>query len=112
MTDADRQRFRDLLETIEAEIRRHLEGGDAADESITPDNAIGRLTRMEAIQAQAMSAEGRRRQAARLPRIRRALQRIEEGTYGRCARCGEEIPAGRLEAMPESAFCVRCAARG
>ncbi|WP_286923420.1 MULTISPECIES: TraR/DksA C4-type zinc finger protein [Lysinibacillus] len=38
--------------------------------------------------------------------IKRALQAMEEGTYGKCAVCGEEIPIGRLEAMPKAVTCV------
>jgi DnaK suppressor protein len=38
-----------------------------------------------------------------------ALQRLEDGTYGRCRACGQPIPAGRLEAMPQASRCVPCA---
>lgn len=38
-----------------------------------------------------------------------ALQRIEDGTYGRCENCGRKIPAGRLDAVPYTRYCVRCA---
>ena len=41
--------------------------------------------------------------------VRRALQRIEDGTYGECANCGNEIAAGRLVARPEAALCIECA---
>ena len=41
--------------------------------------------------------------------VRRALQRIEDGSYGECANCGNEIAAGRLEARPEAALCIECA---
>ncbi len=41
--------------------------------------------------------------------VRRALERIEDGTYGECARCGEPIAEGRLEARPEAALCIACA---
>ncbi|MEU6080128.1 TraR/DksA C4-type zinc finger protein [Streptomyces sp. NPDC047108] len=41
-----------------------------------------------------------------------ALDRLERGDYGRCERCGEPIPAGRLEARPAAVTCVRCAACG
>jgi len=47
--------------------------------------------------------------AATEARIARALEKIEEGSYGRCDNCGAEIPAGRLRAAPESAECVNCA---
>ncbi len=104
--------FKTLLEKHAAEIRELLAGSDSADDSIEVDSAIGRLTRMEAIQAQAMSDEGRRRQSGRLPRIEAALTRIEDGSYGVCVRCSEVIPRGRLEILPEAAVCVGCASTG
>jgi DnaK suppressor protein len=41
--------------------------------------------------------------------VKRALTRIESGTYGLCVRCGEEISPKRLEARPEAALCITCA---
>jgi RNA polymerase-binding protein DksA len=41
--------------------------------------------------------------------LKAALHRIEDGSYGFCAQCGEEISAARLDAIPESSFCVNCA---
>jgi DnaK suppressor protein len=41
--------------------------------------------------------------------VRRALERIEDGSYGQCVKCGEEIAEGRLEARPEAALCITCA---
>jgi DnaK suppressor protein len=41
--------------------------------------------------------------------VRRALERIEDGSYGQCGKCGEEIAEGRLEARPEAALCITCA---
>ena len=42
-------------------------------------------------------------------RTERALEKLEEGTYGSCDNCGKPIPAGRLEAAPASALCIECA---
>lgn len=47
----------------------------------------------------------------RIDRARQALARIEDGTYGKCVVCGEAIPRERLEAVPETPYCVRDAAR-
>lgn len=44
-----------------------------------------------------------------LAEIEDALRRIEVGTYGRCARCHQEIPRARLEAVPYTRYCIRCA---
>lgn len=46
-----------------------------------------------------------------LEQIERALQRIEDGTYGKCSNCGGEIPLARLEAMPEAELCLTCKER-
>jgi DnaK suppressor protein len=47
-----------------------------------------------------------------LTEVDAALARVEEGTYGTCARCGNEIPKARLEFRPESIYCVDCKAAG
>ena len=44
-----------------------------------------------------------------ISRIKAALQRIEEGEYGICQKCGDEIAVERLQILPESTFCVKCA---
>jgi len=44
--------------------------------------------------------------------IRRALERIDDGSYGECVRCGNDIAEGRLEARPEAALCIECANAG
>ena len=47
--------------------------------------------------------------AREIASVTRALTRIENGTYGQCVRCGDEIAAKRLEARPEAALCIKCA---
>ena len=44
--------------------------------------------------------------------VKRALARLEDGTYGQCVRCGNEIAGARLEARPEAALCIDCARQG
>ena len=50
--------------------------------------------------------------AKEIASVRRAIERIEDGSYGECVRCGNEISAGRLEARPEAALCIECANAG
>lgn len=47
--------------------------------------------------------------ASEIASVKRALARIEDGTYGRCVRCGSDISLARLEARPEAALCIECA---
>ncbi|WP_311196540.1 TraR/DksA family transcriptional regulator [Aliiroseovarius crassostreae] len=71
--------------------------------------AVGRLSRMDALQNQAMAqAQGARRHAQR-QRIHAALERIEDGAFGFCEDCGEDIPGGRLELDPCVTRYVSCA---
>ena len=58
------------------------------------------------------SLEGQAALIAReIASVKRALTRIENGTYGECVRCGSEIAAKRLEARPEAALCLECASK-
>ena len=70
----------------------------------------GRLSRMDALQGQAMAQETERRRQAELKRIEAALARIKSGDYGYCLSCDEEIAAKRLEFDPSVSLCVDCAA--
>lgn len=72
-------------------------------------DSVGRLSRIDAMQVQAMAlAAERRRQAERL-RIEAALKRLEEGEWGYCLVCGDEIAPARLEHDPSVAKCIQCA---
>ena len=73
------------------------------------DTAIGRLSRMDAMQDQQMALELRRRQELQLQRITNALKRVKNGTYGQCVRCRKPIAEERLELAPDVFLCVRCA---
>ena len=71
--------------------------------------SVGRLSRMDAMQRQAMAQATSRRRQARLTRIDAALARLDEGEFGYCQDCGEDIPAARLDLDPTATLCVSCA---
>ena len=71
--------------------------------------SVGRLSRMDALQVQAMSKEQGRRRALELQKISAALRRIEAGDYGYCLDCGEPIAIQRLTLDPAATLCIRCA---
>lgn len=84
----------------------------AADERrpVTLDQqSVGRLSRMDAMQVQAMAQAVEARRRGRLQRIEAALRRIAAGDYGYCDDCGEAIPRKRLEIDLATARCVDCA---
>ena len=71
--------------------------------------SVGRLSRQDALQMQAMAQAADAQRALQIRRIDAALGRLDEGDYGFCVTCGEEIPAGRLKLDPAAAVCVACA---
>ena len=71
--------------------------------------SVGRLSRMDAMQGQAMALEQDRRREEQISRIDAALRRIESGDYGYCVKCNEPISAKRLDLDPATAVCIDCA---
>ncbi|MGN8160751.1 TraR/DksA C4-type zinc finger protein [Salinisphaera sp. RV14] len=69
----------------------------------------GRLSRIDALQAQAMAQASERRRRLQLQRIEHALKRLERGEFGECIECGEWIAKGRLELDPTALKCIECA---
>jgi DnaK suppressor protein len=108
MTHEQLHEFGELLRSTRAELLASLDdsSGDAA--PVSPDSSIGRLTRQDAMQAQQMALEIRRRNTVRLQQVELAMRRMEDGGYGLCVRCEEEIPLARLRVRPEAQVCVRC----
>jgi len=76
---------------------------------VSPDNAIGRLTRMEAISSRSINEAALNRTRETLAKLERALTRINAPDFGLCRECEEPIPTARLMALPETELCVRCA---
>ena len=100
------QRLIDELAALDAEDGL----GEADQATVTLDQqSVGRLSRMDALQRQAMAQATARRREAQRQKIAAALARIEDGEYGYCSECGEEISPGRLEADPAIPTCVSCA---
>ena len=85
--------------------------GDASDTVSLDQTKVGRLSPMDALQAQQMAQETQRRRQQQLVRIRGALNRLDAGDYGYCLACGEEIGLGRLRIDPSATQCIGCADR-
>jgi len=108
--DLDLDAIRRRLEAERAELLALSAGAAEERRPVELDQqSIGRLSRMDAMQVQAMAqaVEGRRR--GRLQAIEAALKRLESDDYGTCDDCGEDIPAKRLAVDPATRRCVDCA---
>jgi DnaK suppressor protein len=73
--------------------------------------SVGRLSRMDSLQVQAMALATEERRRQQIARIDAALKRLDEDTYGECVICGEPIAPKRLELDPAVPTCINCAAR-
>jgi len=96
---------------VTAEIKKlKNEIADMADsvKPIEPDVSIGRLSRMEAIQAKSISEANLRSKKMRLQKLMDAERRLDRGSFGYCSVCEEEIPEKRLRISPESTVCMDC----
>ena len=111
MSDAlDLDYFRRLLEQRLAELQRLSEEQPAREQTVELDQAkVGRLSRMDALQQQAMLDASHARNRVERERLRRALRRLTEADYGRCSQCDEAIPLARLRVDPASVLCAGCA---
>jgi DnaK suppressor protein len=108
----DTEHFRQLLLQRRDELLSlALTGREAADTVELDQGKVGRLSRMDAMQAQAMSQELERRREQALLRIAAALQRVDSGDYGDCLECDEPIAVQRLELDPAATLCIHCASR-
>ncbi|KZY31571.1 molecular chaperone DnaK [Roseovarius sp. HI0049] len=110
MNDESLQPFRDLIAARLAELDAEDEMGEAGQATVELDQqAVGRLSRMDALQNQAMSkATGARRKTERA-RLQAALARMDEDEFGYCEECGDAIAPARLRLDPAATRCVDCA---
>ncbi len=110
--DIDRDALRVKLLARKAE----LESDDAATVADRgpvelDQQAVGRLSRMDAMQVHAMAEATHERRLAELTRIVGALERMDDGDYGYCVACDGKIAAKRLELDPAVPTCIKCAER-
>lgn len=110
-TAPNREQIESRLDELEAEAQRYLEDSANADSAVELDQTRqGRLSRMDAMQAQAMSKAARNRANQTLQRIAGTRKRLDSPEFGLCAGCEEPIAAARLLYDPTTLRCLDCAA--
>lgn len=78
---------------------------------IPPEDSIGRISRMDAINNRSINEAALRSAQSKLRNINLSLEKINDDDFGKCNLCGSEIPIGRLIIMPGSSKCISCASR-
>ncbi|MCM2561044.1 TraR/DksA C4-type zinc finger protein [Lutimaribacter sp. EGI FJ00015] len=110
MTETEIERYRALLLSRLEEIEdADALGRDGQDVVMLDQQAIGRLSRQDALMNQSMAKAQKARRKAETTRLRAALGRLEDGEFGYCVDCGEEISPKRLELDPATPKCISCA---
>lgn len=101
----------DIKTRIEAEIEKTKKLVDEYREltrPVEPENAIGRISRMDAIQNKSVTEAALRKTREKLEKLEYALTKVDEDDFGICANCKQPIPLGRILIMPQSRTCVSC----
>ena len=100
----ERTRQQHLAEGLQADVAELTAERDMSDTDVEDGFGEGAGMVVDRARDQTLHATA----MAALLEIEAALDRVESGTYGRCASCGEQIPSARLEAMPAATVCVTC----
>lgn len=110
MKERDAELFRKLLEDRRKELTAlSNEAADKRKPVELDQQSVGRLSRQDALQQQAMAKAQDARRHIEIQKIDAALDRIRKGEFGWCEECGEAIPFKRLEIDPTALLCVKCA---
>lgn len=110
---------RDQIHDLRVKLTERLDGLRRSTAATADDrkpveldqSSVGRLSRMDALQMQAMAQATEGRRGHEILRIEATLKRVDAGDYGWCTTCGEAIAAKRLAADPTVATCIDCASR-
>ena len=104
------------MEEIEQKIldeitktRRLIEAYKEMTSPVAPDDAIGRISRMDAINNKSVTEASLRQAEKKLENLKRVLSRVGTRDFGVCIKCRKAIPAARILFRPESLTCVDCA---
>lgn len=111
MTEQQREELRGRINALIEELQGMMQSHTDSSRPVEPDNAIGRITRMDAINAKSISESMLQSAKQRLLRLEAALNRIDNEEFGLCVECEEPIAIKRLLIMPETLLCITCAER-
>ena len=102
------KKFSTLIDEHLKSLSKDIENLNELVKPVKPDNAIGRLSRMEALNELSVNKANLDKALKRQEQLLKAQQRVQSDDYGYCLRCEEEIQEKRLEVLPESQICMSC----
>ena len=104
MTKTELNKFRNILEAKQAELEQVIRNREA----ITIEKSPDALDEVQHAAERELAIRNLDRESSLLRNVRGALRRIDEGTFGVCLHCEEDISPKRLNAVPWTAFCIQC----
>ncbi|MFH2203131.1 MAG: TraR/DksA C4-type zinc finger protein [Elusimicrobiota bacterium] len=109
MNDDERKKFKKKVLAEIKDLKSRLPALKEAAKPVAPDNAVGRISRMDAINEQGVRESALREAKEKLRKLENRLERAADADFGLCSGCRQPIPAARLLYLPESDRCVACA---
>ncbi len=108
MTKEEKEKLENHIKEQIEKLQKDIVSYKQLTRPIAPDNAIGRLTRMEAISSKSINEAALHRANQTLSKLERVLKMADAPDFGLCRTCEEPIPFGRLMIVPETDLCVEC----
>lgn len=105
----DKAEIKTLIHKEIEKTRNIIQEYEELTRPVAPDAAIGRVSRMDAINNKSVVEASLRQAREKLDKLNYVLGRVDKPDFGQCARCGNIIPLGRILLKPESVYCVNCA---
>lgn len=109
MTEEERKLIKEMIAKRIIKVERKVANYEEMTQPIKPENSIGRLSRLDAINNKSVVEAALRRAKENLSALKAAVENIEDEKFGLCKGCGNAIPMGRIVLKPENPYCVSCA---
>jgi len=111
MDISEKELLKKKIEDKITDLKEDIEDLKELTKPIGPDDAYGRVSRMDAINNKSVNEAALRNSVAKLSGLESALMNIDNEDFGICKNCKNPIQAGRILLVPESTRCIKCAPR-
>lgn len=111
MTESKKVELKKQINILIGKMKEDIISLEKMTEPVKPENSLGRISRMDAINNKSVMEVSLRNKREKLTKLRVALVNIDGDHFGQCKMCKNPIQPKRLIYMPESNRCVRCADR-
>lgn len=109
VTESEKEELRKNIERNLESTQSRIDFYKDLSKPVSPDDAIGRVSRMDAINNKSINEAALQKAEKKLVGLQLALQNLADDDFGKCVKCGKPIEFNRLLALPESRFCKTCA---